>query len=284
MSNPFDVFLSHNSLDKPVVEDIADHLKTRGVSVWLDKDELRPGLPWQEGPEEGPAPPRVNARRNAGVPEGLAPDPPRSLRRSSYRHQNPRLRPRDHQVVDHLEPHQLGRFAESPGGHEILPRSASDRSSGGCGRGGSSRPRSPGPPARPAPAPRPPAFSFRERTPSRRAAHPGIEKLGAKDLLRANGVPEPEVACHRGPVLERLPARNLPPRPPNPQLDRGQERRDRSLPEHPGPKLGRRSTDQTSQRPQKPRRLHLRDREEPGQESALGKAANLQRARPEEGS
>ena len=53
MPDEFDVFLSHNSRDKPAVEEIAALLRDRGLRVWLDKDELRPGLPWQEGLEEG---------------------------------------------------------------------------------------------------------------------------------------------------------------------------------------------------------------------------------------
>src|SRR3954469_12618256 len=53
MPKDFDIFLSHNSRDKPVVEKIAAHLRGRGLRVWLDKDELRPGFPWQEGLEEG---------------------------------------------------------------------------------------------------------------------------------------------------------------------------------------------------------------------------------------
>lgn len=53
MPDAFDVFLSHNSRDKPVVEEIAAWLRNRGLRVWLDKDELRPGLPWQQGLEDG---------------------------------------------------------------------------------------------------------------------------------------------------------------------------------------------------------------------------------------
>jgi TIR domain len=62
MPDPFDVFLSHNSQDKPVVEEIGERLKSRGLHVWLDKWELRPGFPWQEGLEEG-----VQASRAAAV-------------------------------------------------------------------------------------------------------------------------------------------------------------------------------------------------------------------------
>lgn len=46
-SKKFDVFLCHNSNDKPQVEEIGIQLKTRGLKPWLDKWELRPGLPWQ---------------------------------------------------------------------------------------------------------------------------------------------------------------------------------------------------------------------------------------------
>jgi hypothetical protein len=48
----FDVFLSHSSREKPVVRDIAEKLKARGLSVWLDEWELVPGRPWQEALEE----------------------------------------------------------------------------------------------------------------------------------------------------------------------------------------------------------------------------------------
>jgi len=39
----FDVFLSHNSIDKPWVVQLKDDLTRYGLSVWLDKDEIRPG-------------------------------------------------------------------------------------------------------------------------------------------------------------------------------------------------------------------------------------------------
>ena len=48
----FDVFLSHNSLDKPTVRQLAEALKDRGLAVWLDEWELIPGRPWQEALEE----------------------------------------------------------------------------------------------------------------------------------------------------------------------------------------------------------------------------------------
>jgi hypothetical protein len=39
----FDVFLSHSSIDKPWVTQLKDDLLRYDVSVWLDKDEIRPG-------------------------------------------------------------------------------------------------------------------------------------------------------------------------------------------------------------------------------------------------
>jgi len=43
----FDCFLSHNSKDKPAVRELAAALRAAGVAVWLDEEQLRPGLPWQ---------------------------------------------------------------------------------------------------------------------------------------------------------------------------------------------------------------------------------------------
>lgn len=48
----FDVFLSHNSKDKPAVKALGTALKKRGLSVWLDEWELRPGLTWQDALED----------------------------------------------------------------------------------------------------------------------------------------------------------------------------------------------------------------------------------------
>ena len=44
----FDVFLSHNSRDKPAVERLAVKLQTAGLEPWLDKWCLTPGGRWQE--------------------------------------------------------------------------------------------------------------------------------------------------------------------------------------------------------------------------------------------
>lgn len=48
----FDVFLSHNSKDKPAVIAMAEALRTRGIRVWLDVWELVPGRPWQVAVEQ----------------------------------------------------------------------------------------------------------------------------------------------------------------------------------------------------------------------------------------
>ena len=48
----FDVFLCHNSEDKPVVKKLGELLKEQGILPWLDEWELRPGLPWQRLLEE----------------------------------------------------------------------------------------------------------------------------------------------------------------------------------------------------------------------------------------
>ncbi len=43
----FDVFLCHNSKDKPEVKQIGEQLRRQGLKPWLDEWEFRPGLPWQ---------------------------------------------------------------------------------------------------------------------------------------------------------------------------------------------------------------------------------------------
>ncbi|MGD0602794.1 MAG: TIR domain-containing protein [Streptosporangiaceae bacterium] len=48
----FDVFLCHNTDDKPAVRELAQQLRERGLRPWLDERELRPGLPWQRALEE----------------------------------------------------------------------------------------------------------------------------------------------------------------------------------------------------------------------------------------
>jgi hypothetical protein len=50
---PFDVFLSHNSIDKPWVIKLKKALEARGLKVWLDKDEILPGDLFAEALERG---------------------------------------------------------------------------------------------------------------------------------------------------------------------------------------------------------------------------------------
>lgn len=49
----YDVFLSHASRDKPIVEELARLLSAQGFRVWLDKWSLVPGEHWQEALEQG---------------------------------------------------------------------------------------------------------------------------------------------------------------------------------------------------------------------------------------
>ncbi len=49
----FDVFLSHNSVDKPWVIELKNNLLRYGVSVWLDQDEIRPGDIFVKALEKG---------------------------------------------------------------------------------------------------------------------------------------------------------------------------------------------------------------------------------------
>jgi hypothetical protein len=49
----FDVFLSHNGSDKPLVRELKQRLAKAGLKVWLDEDELPPGINRQPLLEEG---------------------------------------------------------------------------------------------------------------------------------------------------------------------------------------------------------------------------------------
>ncbi|HEU4593616.1 MAG TPA: toll/interleukin-1 receptor domain-containing protein, partial [Pyrinomonadaceae bacterium] len=48
----FDVFLCHNSSDKPIVKQIGEQLIKHGIQPWLDEWNLIPGRPWQRALEE----------------------------------------------------------------------------------------------------------------------------------------------------------------------------------------------------------------------------------------
>jgi hypothetical protein len=71
VNKSFDIFLSHNSKDKPAVRGLAEALRARGLSVWLDDWELVPGRSWQEALEEV-----IETTRSAAVlvgKDGLGP-------------------------------------------------------------------------------------------------------------------------------------------------------------------------------------------------------------------
>ena len=70
-TEPFDIFLSHNGSDKPLVKQLAETLQERNLRVWLDVWELTPGRPWQEALEDV-----IRTVRTAAVlvgPDGLGP-------------------------------------------------------------------------------------------------------------------------------------------------------------------------------------------------------------------
>lgn len=46
-ANMFDVFLCHNSQDKPAVRKLNVALKSAGISTWFDEEQLEPGAIWQ---------------------------------------------------------------------------------------------------------------------------------------------------------------------------------------------------------------------------------------------
>lgn len=47
----FDVFFSYRASDVEDVRRVAEELRNRGLRVWFDQWELRPGQPWQEALE-----------------------------------------------------------------------------------------------------------------------------------------------------------------------------------------------------------------------------------------
>jgi len=49
----FDVFLAHNSRDKPAVRQLQSMVVKHELAVWLDEDQLQPGIPWQPLLERG---------------------------------------------------------------------------------------------------------------------------------------------------------------------------------------------------------------------------------------
>jgi len=47
----FDVFLCHNSEDKPAVREIKEKLVREGIKPSLDEEQIRPGTTWQTARE-----------------------------------------------------------------------------------------------------------------------------------------------------------------------------------------------------------------------------------------
>jgi hypothetical protein len=71
MDENFEAFLCHNSICKKKIKRIAMNLRARGIRVWLDEWELRPGVPWQSIIEE-----TIDRIRAAVVfvgPDGIGP-------------------------------------------------------------------------------------------------------------------------------------------------------------------------------------------------------------------
>jgi hypothetical protein len=58
----FDVFLCHNSEDKPAVREISKRLVSEGIKPWLDEEQIPPGTSWQTELGE-----RINSIKSAAV-------------------------------------------------------------------------------------------------------------------------------------------------------------------------------------------------------------------------
>jgi hypothetical protein len=84
----FDVFLCHNSADKPEVRNIRDRLHERSIRTWMDEDQLRPGLPWRVELEK--AIPRVSSAAVFVGYSGIGPwqDPEISVLLSEFASRN----------------------------------------------------------------------------------------------------------------------------------------------------------------------------------------------------
>jgi hypothetical protein len=53
MSHKFNVFISHSHQDREWTRKLSEALKQRGLSVWLDEDQIRPGEEWGQRILEG---------------------------------------------------------------------------------------------------------------------------------------------------------------------------------------------------------------------------------------
>jgi hypothetical protein len=68
-SPKFDVFLAHNSTDKPQVEAIGKELKRRNLKIWIDKEQIPPGRWFQDVIQK--AIPKVKSAAIFIGPQGL---------------------------------------------------------------------------------------------------------------------------------------------------------------------------------------------------------------------
>lgn len=48
LPDSYDVFLSHNSRDKPVVREVDKLLRREGIRTWLDEKDILPGDVWED--------------------------------------------------------------------------------------------------------------------------------------------------------------------------------------------------------------------------------------------
>ncbi len=46
MADSLDIFLSHDSRDKPAVRELKQRMAEQGLAVWLDEDDFTAGSPW----------------------------------------------------------------------------------------------------------------------------------------------------------------------------------------------------------------------------------------------
>lgn len=67
----FDVFMCHNSQDKPAVKRLAHELRSRQIAPWLDEEQIPPGRPWQSVLTD--AIPRIRTASVFVGPSGIGP-------------------------------------------------------------------------------------------------------------------------------------------------------------------------------------------------------------------
>src|SRR5258707_15800408 len=48
-----DVFISYSSKDRPFAQQLARALEQQGLSVWIDRDDIRAGIKWSSAIQEG---------------------------------------------------------------------------------------------------------------------------------------------------------------------------------------------------------------------------------------